>query len=25
LNGQMFPRKAGENMFGKKETGGDLD
>ena len=25
LNGQMFPRKAGENMFGTKETGGDLD
>ena len=25
LNGQMFSRKTGENMFGTKETGGDSD
>ena len=25
LNGQMFPRKAGENIFGAKETGRDSD
>jgi hypothetical protein len=25
LNGQMFSRKTGENIFGTKETGGDSD